>query len=86
MNQFLRGAIVLACCAIALFFWRYWRSTRDRLFRFFCLAFVLLALNWTMVSASSSWAQHAYLARFLAFTIIAWAVLDKNRRAAQRRG
>jgi hypothetical protein len=86
MNQFLRGAIVLACSAIALFYLRYWRATKDRLFLFFCVAFVLFALNWTAISVSNDWAEHAYLARFLAFAIIAWAVIDKNRRATSRRG
>jgi hypothetical protein len=80
MNDFLRGALAMASFAIGLFFLRYWRATRDRLFTLFSVAFWLLGLNWTMAVLTPSLSEHAYAARFLAFVLIALAVLDKNRR------
>jgi Family of unknown function (DUF5985) len=84
MNQFLRGALAMASFAIGLFFLRYWRVTRDRLFPLFSAAFWLLGLNWTLASLTPSLSDHAYAVRFLAFVLIALAVLDKNRRKTPR--
>jgi hypothetical protein len=80
VNDFLRGAVVMASLSIGLFFLRYWRRTRDRLFFMFSAAFWLLALNWTLASVGGSLAPHAYVFRFAAFVLIAIAVVDKNRR------
>lgn len=70
----------MASFAVGLFFLRYWRWTRDRLFLFFSAAFWLLALNWLLATMARPLAGHAYALRFLAFVLIALAVLDKNRR------
>lgn len=83
MNEFLRGAVAMASFTVGLFFLRYWRAARDRLFLLFCLAFWLLGLNWTLASLPAPASTYAYVFRFLAFALIALAVLDKNRR--QRR-
>lgn len=85
MNDFLRGAIVMASLSVGLFFFRYWRTTRDRLFSMFGAAFWLLALNWTVASLGGPLGPHAYLFRFGAFVLIAIAVLDKNRRQGTRK-
>jgi hypothetical protein len=45
MNAMLAGAIAMASIVISLFFFRFWRSTRDRLFLFFAISFLLEALN-----------------------------------------
>ena len=79
MSDFLHGAITLASLAIALFFLRYWRSTRDRLFAMFSAAFALLAIHWLVSSAWPHMTTQAHALRFLAFVLIALAVLDKNR-------
>ena len=80
MNDFLRGALAMGSFSIGLFFLRYWRITRDRLFMAFSAAFWLLGLNWTLATLAPTLALHAYLLRFLGFILIALAVLDKNRR------
>jgi hypothetical protein len=80
VNDFLRGAVVMASLSVGLFFFRYWRRTADRLFFMFAAAFWLLALNWTLASLGGPLAPHAHLFRFAAFVVIAIAVLDKNRR------
>jgi len=36
----------MAAWVVALFFVKFWRATRDRLFLCFFLAFLLLAFNW----------------------------------------
>ena len=42
MLTFLWGASALGCWVIGLFFLRFWRNTRDRLFAFFAAAFWVL--------------------------------------------
>lgn len=79
-NDFLQGALLMASLSIALFFLRFWRATRERLFAFFSVAFCLLGANWALASLSGSLAPHAHIFRFLAFVVIALAVIDKNRR------
>ena len=66
-----------------LFFLRFWATTRDRLFLLFAAAFgclaiqrVALALTKTVVEDQSP----LYLLRLLAFIIIIFAIVDKNRR------
>ncbi|HEX2877556.1 MAG TPA: DUF5985 family protein [Polyangiaceae bacterium] len=80
LNDFLRGALVMASLSIALFFLRFWRATSERLFALFSLAFCLLAANWALASLAGPTTPHAHVFRFLAFVVIALAVLDKNRR------
>ncbi len=80
LNAFLQGALVMASLSIALFFLRFWRATRDRLFALFSAAFCLLGVNWALASLGGPLAPHAHVFRFLAFFVIALAVLDKNRR------
>lgn len=78
--DFLQGAQVMASLSIALFFLRFWRATRERLFVLFSFAFCLLGANWALASLGGPLAPHAHLFRFLAYIVIALAVLDKNRR------
>jgi Family of unknown function (DUF5985) len=81
------GATAMACCAIALFFLRFWRQTHDRLFAFFALAFAVFAANrivLTAIAEDSESRTIVYAVRFLAFALIAYAVIDKNRADARR--
>ena len=80
MNQFLLGCVVMASLAVGLFFLRYFKATRDRLFLLFSVAFWLLALNWAIAAFDPTLQKYAHVARFLAFFVIAVAVIDKNRR------
>ena len=85
MNDFLRGAVVMASLSVGLFFFRYWRTTKDRLFMSFGIAFWLLAVNWTLPVVGGPLAPLAHWFRFLAFFVIAVGVLDKNRRQGAKR-
>jgi glucose uptake protein GlcU len=82
MQDFLDGATALACCAIALFFLRFWRTTRDRLFGILALAFVVFAINRVVLTALGDDDEArtlVYLVRLVAFALIAVAIIDKNR-------
>ena len=76
------GGIVAGYALAGLFFLRYWRDTRDRLFLIFALAFWVLALMRIALSYVNEDEIRTYLywGRFLAFVLILGAILDKNRR------
>ena len=76
------GGIVAGYALAGLFFLRYWRDTRDRLFLIFALAFWVLALMRITLSYVNEDEIRTYLywGRFLAFVLILGAILDKNRR------
>jgi len=81
-NAFLSGATTLACAAIALFYRRYWRRTRDRLFVALALAFAMLALErivLVLVPPAYEGRHLIYLARLAAFVLICAGIIDKNR-------
>ena len=83
MKQFLNGAICMACFTIALFFFRFWRRTADRLFFIFGAAFLLLMIERIVlvtIGASHEFAPFVYLVRLLAFVLIIIGIIDKNRR------
>jgi hypothetical protein len=85
LNIFMLGAIVMACAAVGLFFLRFWRKTGDRLFAIFAIAFWLLGLNWlalafTPADEARTW---LYLVRLLAFIVILYGIIDKNRAPAK---
>ncbi|MGN6471706.1 MAG: DUF5985 family protein [Rhizobiaceae bacterium] len=87
MFQFASGLIAMGFLVSSLFFLRFWKSTRDWLFAAFAAAFLLLAVNQTLLAFSQvplEERSNLYLLRLLAFAIIIAAVIAKNRRSAQR--
>ena len=83
MNEFLMGAMATACWVVALFFLRFWRDTRDRLFALFSVSFVLLGLTRIGLALSHDSSEgHTYFhwIRFAAFLVILVTIIDKNRR------
>jgi drug/metabolite transporter (DMT)-like permease len=73
----------MACWVIATLFIRYWRATRDRLFLFFGLAFVILSLSWLALAIFDPANEHRHYAlvpRLVAFLLIIFGIVDKNRR------
>src|SRR6188768_4168158 len=86
LYEFMLGGLVMGCFVAGLFFLRFWRKTRDRLFAIFAIAFWLMGINWlalsfTDVNASEDAEFRAalYLIRLLAFVLILYAILEKNR-------
>ncbi|OGH61469.1 MAG: hypothetical protein A3G34_04970 [Candidatus Lindowbacteria bacterium RIFCSPLOWO2_12_FULL_62_27] len=67
----------------ALFFLRFWRETRDRLFLAFGVSFGIEGVNRTALALSDNPREgdpFFYLIRLLAFSIILVAVVYKNLR------
>ena len=84
VHPLLFGMLTAAALVAAVFFLRFWTLTGDRLFAFFALAFVALALNWlalALTDPASENRYYVYLLRLLAFFFIIFAIVDKNRRA-----
>jgi hypothetical protein len=82
MTQFIWGALTMASWTIALFFLRFWRTSRDRLFGGFAAAFAVLGLNWLLLSLfepSRESLHYVYLVRLVAFLLLIASVVDKNR-------
>ena len=83
INVLIAIAIASAKAAlVALFFMRFWRKTRDRLFVIFSIAFLLLAANWLLVGLSGAAEDRKvlfYVLRLLAFIAIIIGIVDKNR-------
>jgi hypothetical protein len=77
----LAGAILAGYLIAGLFFLRFWRRTRDRLFLSFAAAFWLLAINQLLIGLLGSSAEASaplYLLRLLAFGLIILAIVGKN--------
>jgi membrane protein CcdC involved in cytochrome C biogenesis len=82
LNDFLLGVLAMACAAAGMFFLRFWRRTRDRLFAIFSAAFWLLGLNWvllTFTARDETRFAALYLIRLAAFVLILLGIADKNR-------
>jgi hypothetical protein len=86
MTQMLQGALVMASFVVGLFFLRFWRETRDRLFLMFALAFWVLAANWLGLGLTEEAETRTffYVLRLIAFALIIIAIVDKNRKGSAR--
>jgi amino acid transporter len=79
--HFAAGAIVMGYFVAGVFFLRYWRDTRDRLFLVFAVAFWMLGVQRALINLIDIRAEDQaifYLLRLAAFLLIIWAVVDKN--------
>lgn len=84
LQRFLSGAIFMALLVIALFFFKFWRRTRERLFLYFAAAFLTLMVEQiirTDPHADTDWAPYVYSLRLGAFALILLGIADKNRRS-----
>jgi hypothetical protein len=78
------GVLAAGYAVAGLFFLRFWRASRDRLFLFFAGAFGLLvvqrlALTWAVLSGVDTFVF--YVVRLVAFLLILAGIVDKNRQA-----
>ena len=83
---FVFGVLTTLCLVCGLFFLRYWRSSGDRFFAFFAIAFWALGANWALLVGRDpvdEYTPYYYLLRLFAFLLILVAIIDKNRRSAQ---
>jgi hypothetical protein len=82
LSQLISGALVMGYFVAGLYFLRFWRDTRDRLFGIFAAAFWLLAAQRAALALSDDPTGEQlllYSVRLLAFVLILAAIIDKNR-------
>lgn len=87
MNQFAladftAGIIVAGDLVAALFFGRFYRDTRDRLFLWFAAGFIMLALQRSALAMADLLPLNPiwyYVIRLAAFVLFLAAIIDKNR-------
>jgi uncharacterized protein DUF5985 len=82
VKSLLLGALALGSAIAGLFFLRFWRSTNDRLFLYFSIAFFLQALDRVLlgiITTSSEENPTIYLIRLVAYGLIIWGIVEKNR-------
>ncbi len=82
-SHFLIGAIAALSFVIGSFFMRFWRVTSDRFFLLFGFAFWIEAANRVLLGVIPAWREDLpayYLVRLLAYALILYAIIDKNRR------
>jgi hypothetical protein len=85
--QFLSGSLMMGFGIAALFFFRSWQKTRDRIFMSFGVSFFILALERIVLltQSNSNLAEdhpQVYLMRLTAFIILLWGIRGKNRHAS----
>ena len=80
MSEFIQGGTFIASLAVALFFLRFWRLSREPLFAVLSGAFGVFALNRLLLSILESEDRRlwVYLTRAVVFVLIAAAVIAKN--------
>jgi len=82
LADFTAGLIVAADLVAALFFGRFYRDTRDRLFLWFSAGFILLAVQRASLAAADLLPLDPiwyYVIRLVAFLLFLAAIIDKNR-------
>ena len=76
--------VAATCAGISgLFFFRFWRASRDRLFALFTAAFWLIGLSWTLLALFSPYEEarpYIYVLRLVAFSLIIIGIVAKNAR------
>ena len=80
------GLLTALSFICGLVFLRYWRSTGDRFFGFFAVAFWALGANWALLvgrDPADEYSPYFYLLRLFAFLLILSAIVDKNRRESR---
>ena len=83
LNGLVSGALTMGYLVVAVFFLRFWSSSRDRLFGLFSFAFLLLAFQRVAITLTRDAMEDQtvfYLLRLAAFVVIIVAIVDKNRR------
>ena len=76
------GMMATGYFVAGLFFLRFWRDTSDRLFLYFAAAFGLLGVQRIIAIVAMEWTENVlwvYGIRLVAFLLILYAIIDKNR-------
>lgn len=79
--EFLTGSVFMGYLVAGFFFIRFWRKSRDRLFLFFALAFLILAANraaLVVINEASEPGTFVFALRLIAYLLFLYAIVDKN--------
>lgn len=79
MTAFVAGLLVMGYAVAGLYFLRFWRDTRDQLFAYFALAFLLLAVQRGLLAMLVLGTTWLYGLRLLAFVLLLAGIIAKNR-------
>ncbi|MBX9567594.1 MAG: hypothetical protein K2X77_01810 [Candidatus Obscuribacterales bacterium] len=82
IEHLIRGATITSDICIALFFFRFWTEKRDKFFLHFACAFSLIALSTfavVLLGKAADFKPFAYGLRLLAYLLIIFAIINKNR-------
>ena len=82
MLQMMSGAIAFGWLLAGLFFFRFWRQTRDPFFIWFALSFWLEAINRTFLGMYVDTQEDSplfYGLRVVSYGLILFAIWQKNR-------
>jgi hypothetical protein len=82
MTLFAYGVLAAFSATIALFFLKFFRETKDRIFGFFAAAFAVLAVDWLgqgLVIPRHESQHYLFLIRLVAFILIIAGIVAKNR-------
>lgn len=82
MELMLTGAIALGWTVAGLFFFRFWRHTRDRFFLYFAASFWIEAFNRIALGLlvdNNETNPLSYVIRLVAYALILIAIWQKNR-------
>jgi hypothetical protein len=80
--SFLYGAVTMACLAVGVFFFRFWRESDDRLFRWLGGAFLVFAVNYGalgLLPLADERRAYAFALRLMGFVAILVGVVLKDR-------
>lgn len=81
LNMMLLGAAAMAGFVASLFFLRFFKTTRDRFFLFFAIAFFVEGLCRVILGLgdyTSEQEPFVYLLRLASYLLIFYAILGKN--------
>ena len=84
INDLISGALVMGYLVASIFFLKFYRSTKDRLFAFFAAAFGILSCQRIALALTTKTVEDTvliYVIRLIAFLIILFAIIDKNMQA-----
>ncbi len=81
LNAVILGAVAMASLVAAVFFFKFWRQSRDQLFIWFAIAFFIDAVTRLLLGLSDVSREYEpffYLARLATFCAIILAIVQKN--------
>jgi hypothetical protein len=87
MQALVAGALTMGYAVTALFFFKFWRQSHDRLFAMFSAAFGILSIQrpiLAMISDAQGDTTWLYALRLAAYLLILAAIVDKNRAPSKR--